>query len=72
MVQYIVTEQTTNERVQYGIAAMTERECVDRIDDVASTLHETVWLVSLLQTNGVAAEHFRDVVHDYFASETTL
>ena len=67
MVRYIVTEQARAERSQYGIAAITERKRVDQIDDVALTLEETMRLVSLLQDNGVAPEHFRDVVDDYLS-----
>ena len=40
---------------------------MDQIDDVALTLEETMRLVSLLQDNGVAPEHFRDVVEDYLS-----
>lgn len=72
MIQYVVTEQKSGERVKYGIAAVTGRECLDRLEDVGATMQETIHLVALLQTNGVAAEHFRDVVHDYFAGATTI
>ena len=46
---------------------MGEQEQMDSIDDIASSLEETMMLAAFLQENGVAAVHFRDVVEDYLA-----
>ena len=67
MVCYVVTKGKADGREQYGIAVMGEHEQVDSIDDVASSLEETMMLAAFLQENGVAAVHFRDVVEDYLA-----
>lgn len=53
--------------MQYGIAAVCGRSELDSIDDISPTFEETAGLAALLQENGVAAEHFRDVVEDYLA-----
>lgn len=67
MVRYMVTKGKADGREQYGIAVMGEREQMDSIDDIASSLEETMLLAAFLQENGVAAVHFRDVVEDYLA-----
>lgn len=67
MVRYIVTKGKADGREQYGIAVMREQEQVDSIDDIASTLEETLMLAAFLQENGVADVHFRDIVEDYLA-----
>lgn len=67
VVRYVVTKGKADGREQYGIAVMGEQEQVDSIDDVASSLEETMMLAAFLQENGVAAVHFRDVVEDYLA-----
>ena len=67
MVHYIVTKSEADERTQYGIAAVCGQTELDSIDDIAPTFEETASLAALLQDNGVAAEHFRDIVEDYLA-----
>ena len=67
VVRYVVTKGKADGREQYGIAVMGEQEQVDSVDDVASSLEETMMLAAFLQENGVAAVHFRDVVEDYLA-----
>lgn len=67
MVHYIVTKSEAAAGVQYGIAAVCGRSELDSIDDILPTFEETAGLAALLQENGVAAEHFRDVVEDYLA-----
>lgn len=68
MVRYIVTEHSTSERVYYGIAAMMEGKRIDKIDNIVLRMEEAILLADLLQHNGVASEHFRDVVEDYVAA----
>lgn len=67
MVRYIVTKGKADGRERYGIAVMGEQVQLDNIDDITSTLDETMMLAAFLQENGVAAVHFRDVVEDYLA-----
>ena len=67
MVHYIVTKSEAAERTQYGITAVCGQAALDSIADIAPTFEETAGLAVLLQENGVAAEHFRDVVEDYLA-----
>ncbi|MBS6640523.1 MAG: hypothetical protein KH295_05665 [Clostridiaceae bacterium] len=67
MVHYIVTKTKAAERTQYGITAVRGQAELDSIDDIAPTFEETARLAALLQENGVAAEHFRDIVEDYLA-----
>lgn len=67
MVRYMVTKGKADGREQYGIAVIGEQEQIDSIDDIATSLEETMMLAAFLQENGVAAVHFRDVVEDYLA-----
>ena len=67
MTQYIIIEQLHLDRTRYGVAAVGEQGYFDRIDDVALTMEEAVRLTGLLTRNGVAAEHFRDVIEDQLA-----
>ncbi len=68
MVRYIVTTVDDNsDRVKYGIAAMSGTKYADMLEDIVPSLEETIHLAALLQENGVATEHFRDVVEDYLA-----
>ena len=67
MIHYIVTKNAAADRTRYGITAVCEQTELDSIDDIAPTFEETAGLAVLLQENGVAAEHFRDVVEDYLA-----
>ena len=67
MVHYIVTKTKAAERTQYGITAVRGQAELDSIDDIAPTFEETARLAAVLQDNGVAAEHFRDIVEDYLA-----
>lgn len=67
MVHYIVTKNEAAERTRYGITAVWGQAELDSIDDIAPTFEETAKLATLLQENGVAAEHFRDIVEDYLA-----
>lgn len=67
MVRYVVTKGKADGREQYGIVVMGEQEQLDSIEDIASSLEETMMLATFLQENGVAAVHFRDVVEDYLA-----
>lgn len=73
MVRYIVMEHNAaSERRHYGIAAMLGGKNIDKIDDVALRMEEAMVLADLLQDNGVAPEHFRDVVEDYIAGSMTV
>lgn len=72
MVRYIVMEHNASERRHYGIAAMLGGKNIDKIDDIALRLEEAMVLADLLQDNGVAPEHFRDVVEDYIAGSMTV
>lgn len=65
MVHYLLTEHTVSGRRCYGITAVSEERVVDALEDVFPDFGETARLAALLQENGVAAEHFRDVVSDY-------
>ncbi len=67
MVRYIVTTADDSGRVKYGIAAMSGTKYADMLEDIVPSLEETIHLAALLQENGVAAEHFHDVVEDYLA-----
>ena len=67
MIHYIVTKNAAADRTRYGITAVCEQTELDSIDDIAPTFEETARLAALLSENGVAAEHFRDVVEDYLA-----
>ena len=67
MVHYIVTKSEAAGRTQFGITAVCGQTGLDSIDDIAPTFEETARLAALLSENGVAAEHFRDVVEDYLA-----
>lgn len=67
MVHYIVIKSEAATGLRYGIAAVCGRSELDSIEDIAPTFEETAGLAALLQENGVAAEHFRDVVEDYLA-----
>ncbi len=67
MVRYIVTTVNDSDRVKYGITAMLETKYADMLEDIVPSLEETIHLAALLQENGVAAEHFHDVVEDYLA-----
>ncbi len=67
MVRYIVTEHSASEQVYYGIAVMMEGKKIDKIDNIVLQMEEAILLADLLQSNGVALEHFRDVVEDYIA-----
>ncbi|WP_373163089.1 DUF6514 family protein [Agathobaculum sp. Marseille-P7918] len=67
MVRYVVTKGKSDDREQYGIAVIGEKEQIDSLEDIASSLEETTVLAAFLQENGVAAVHFRDVVEDYLA-----
>ena len=68
MTHYIIIEQLALDRTRYGVAAVGEQGYVDRIDDVALTMEEAVRLTGLLAENGVAAEHFHDVIEDHLAA----
>lgn len=65
MIQYIVTQSMSRERTIYGIAVINDCVELDRLPDIAMTLEDATRLAALLQTHGVAAEHFRDVVEDH-------
>nr|WP_297175513.1 DUF6514 family protein [uncultured Agathobaculum sp.] len=65
MVHYIVTKSQAAEGTQYGITAVCGQAEFDSIADIAPTFEETARLAALLQENGVAVEHFRDIVEDY-------
>ncbi len=65
MACYIVTERGMAEGNAYGIAAVSDHAEIERIDDIAPSLQEVLYLAGLLQTGGVAVEHFKDVVEDY-------
>jgi hypothetical protein len=52
----------------YGITALQDTQPLDHLDDVATTSEQTMQLAAMLQKNGVAVEHFRDVVEDYIAN----
>ena len=67
MVHYIVTKSAAAGRTQSGITAVCGQTELDSIDDIAPTFEETAMLAALLRENGVAAEHFRDIVEDYLA-----
>ena len=67
VVRYVVTKGKSDDREQYGIAVIGEKEQIDSLEDIASSLEETTVLAAFLQGNGVAAVHFRDVVEDYLA-----
>ncbi len=67
VVRYVVTKGKSDDREQYGIAVIGEKEQIDSLEDIASSLEETTVLAAFLQENGVAAVHFRDVVEDYLA-----
>ena len=64
MVHYIVIKSEAAGRTQFGITAVCGQT---GLDDIAPTFEETARLAALLSENGVAAEHFRDVVEDYLA-----
>jgi|GEM_PF-6456514 len=72
MTQYLVTKSTRPEGAAYGIIAWEEEHPVDAIEDLVPSWEETVWLAAMLNTNGVAAVHFRDVVEDYLAEANSL
>ncbi|MDO4270017.1 MAG: hypothetical protein Q4C72_03735 [Eubacteriales bacterium] len=67
MVRYIVTEKEGSEKTQYGIAAVWGKMERVYIHDVAPTLEKTIHIAAFLQENGVAVEHFRDVLDDLLA-----
>lgn len=46
---------------------MEGQDEMDCVDDIASTLAETLSLAAFLQENGVSAVHFRDVLEDWLA-----
>ncbi len=71
MIRYIVTAVNDSECVKYGIAAMVGTEYKEKFNDIVPTYEETLHLAALLQENGVAIEHFRDVVEDYLISSRT-
>jgi hypothetical protein len=68
MIRYVVTERKTEDRTLYGITALQDTQQLDHLDDVAATSEQTMQLAALLQKNGVAVEHFRDVIEDYIAN----
>jgi len=72
MIRYIAIATKESDRVKYGIAVMSGRECRDKLDDITTTLEEVIHLAALLQDNGVSSLHFRDVVEDYLADCRSL
>lgn len=72
MAQYLVTKSTRPEGATYGIIAWEDEKLIDTIEDLVPSWEETVWLAAMLEKNGVAAVHFRDVVEDYLAEANSL
>ena len=69
MTQYIAVKKETAERELFGIAAVEGGEPAGCIEDVLPSWEHVLTLVRLLQENGVAAEHFYDVVKDYILAQ---
>jgi predicted methyltransferase MtxX (methanogen marker protein 4) len=67
MVRYIITEREIADETHYGISAYGGENDVDRLEDIAVSYAEILRLTALLQENGVAVAHFRDVIEDYLA-----
>lgn len=67
MTRYLVTKCSISGTERYGITVMEGQDEMDCVDDIASTLAETLSLAAFLQENGVAAVHFRDVLEDWLA-----
>lgn len=65
MTRYLVTKCSRSGAEQYGITVMEGQDEMDSVDDIASSLQETLSLAAFLQENGVAAVHFRDVLEDW-------
>ena len=72
MTRYMVVERTERDKTQYGIAAACDGAGFDRLDDIVPTMEEAVRLAALLSQNGVAFEHFRDVVEDQVAERASV
>ncbi len=67
MVRYIITEREAAGETHYGISAYGGENDADRLEDIAVSYAEILRLTALLQENGVAVAHFRDVIEDYLA-----